>query len=146
MNKEAKILTIPLNKYVNLLLVIEINEENNEVSLSNKKLNIRSVYETNDKDEAMHMYARFVIESLVEYAKEGILAKVFDSVGIRIRPGTEINEVISKQVKEIVDTETAMITQKEETVSLSKYKQIEENLSIQLTNVDNYVNWQPAIS
>lgn len=97
--KDVKILTLKLLKNINLSLVIdiEIRENNSIISMRNRKLNISSTYEGISIDEAQNEFAKFIFEAIIDYSKDNILSKVFESAGIKFRVGIDLVNEISKE-------------------------------------------------
>ncbi len=140
---EIQILSINLNKLIKLHLVVKIEKTKNAISISNDKLNIRSVYENDETlEEAKDLYALFVLETLMEYAKEEILHKVFKSANIKIRPIEDVKNEINNQVKNLVNEENGLLTKPGELVNLQEYEEIETSLAIAMNNINESIKWE----
>lgn len=142
--KKIEILSINLTKNIKLHLVISIQENANNIILINEKLNIRSIYEGINLEESKNKFAKFVIGSLIEYAEEKILEKVFSSSGIRLRPIDDAVKTINKQVKEIIKRDKALFTSQSDSISSSPIKEVVDNLDVIISDISKSTSWLAA--
>ncbi len=101
--KKTELLTIKLNDRINLHLIIKISETKREITMLNEELNISCSYKNINLKEAKKLYAKLIIESIIKYAKNGILAKIINSSKVRIKFGNEWKNEIIKNIKEVFE-------------------------------------------
>ncbi len=133
-NTMIKLLTLDLNKFMKIMLVVKIKQNNDVFEFSNEKLNIAAVIESNNIKDAQERYANFVTDTIIEYAKDEILDKVFESAGIRLRQGKELYDELNKEAKKELDKEKAMIFNKKESIPFSDATNINNIIDMSLSN------------
>ena len=138
---KTELLKINLNKELDLCLVINIKESNGETMLSNSKLNIRTIYDGATIFEGKKLFTEYVIETIIDYIKTGILNSVFESIDIKIVMDSVAKKTLSPEVNKLLKEEEALILKKGKTISLNEFNYMKFK-DFSLAKIYNNCTWK----